>query len=331
MAKKTILNILKYLAFFSIGIFIFWLVYRNLEIDTLKHELSHVNLWWLLVSLVFLMLSNLSRALRWNMLIRPLGHNPSTLNSLLAVLVMYLTNLALPRAGELARCTVLGRYERIPFTKLVGTVVVERFTDAMALFIFAFVIILSQWPVFSRFMHSHPDMDAKIHGIFSLMHILLFILLILAGISFLISFRKRIKKMAFFSRIEHLYHNFTDGLKAIGKLENKWYYIGHTVFIYIMWLAALYVVFLSYPPTMHLSIAAGMAAFVMGGLAMLAPVQGGIGPWHFMVYETLFIYGIDKTEGKVFALIAHTTTNLSMMIFGLAALLILPMINRKEA
>ena len=64
---------------------------------------------------------------------------------------------------------------------------------------------------------------------------------------------------------------------------------------------------------------------------MLAPVQGGIGPWHFMVYETLFIYGIDKTEGKVFALIAHTTTNLSMMIFGLAALLILPMINRKEA
>lgn len=328
MNRKSILNGLKYLSFFGLGVFLFWLVYRNFDFETLMHELGKVNLWWILLSLVFLMLSNVSRAIRWNMLIRPLGHNPRTINTLLAVLVMYLTNLALPRAGELARCSVLGRYEKIPFTKLVGTVVVERISDTVALICFTFIIMLSQWTVVSQFMQQHPDVAAKLGHLFSLLHILLFVLLVIAGLAFLYYFRMKLKKMAFFARIEHLYYNFTDGLKTIGKLENLWYYIGHTVFIYLMWLAALYVVFLSYPPTVHLSILAGAAAFVMGGLAMIAPVQAGIGAWHFMVIETLFIYGIDKVEGKTFALIAHTTTNLSMMVFGLIALAILPLINR---
>jgi hypothetical protein len=96
-----------------------------------------------------------------------------------------------------------------------------------------------------------------------------------------------------------------------------------------MWLLMLYVIFFAYEPTSKLSLQTGMITFLMGGLAMLAPVQGGIGPWHFMVYETLFIYGIDKADGKVFALIAHTSTNLIYLILGLAAFIILPLINNK--
>jgi hypothetical protein len=97
-----------------------------------------------------------------------------------------------------------------------------------------------------------------------------------------------------------------------------------------MWLFMLYVIFKAYPPTQHLSLQTGMITFLMGGLAMLAPVQGGIGPWHFMVYETLFIYGIDKADGKVFALIAHASTNLIYLVLGLAALLAMYLLNRKK-
>jgi hypothetical protein len=97
-----------------------------------------------------------------------------------------------------------------------------------------------------------------------------------------------------------------------------------------MWLFMLYVIFLAYGPTSHLSIQTGMITFLMGGLAMLAPVQGGIGAWHFMVYETLFIYGIDKADGKIFALIAHTSTNLIYIVLGLAALIVLPLINTRK-
>ncbi len=131
-------------------------------------------------------------------------------------------------------------------------------------------------------------------------------------------------------KIRLIRQNFLEGIKSIAKLENKWGFVGHTLFIFIMWLFMLYVIFIAYPPTAHLSIETGMITFLMGGLAMLAPVQGGIGPWHFMVYETLFIYGIDKADGKVFALIAHASTNLIYLVLGLAALLIIPLLNRKK-
>jgi hypothetical protein len=92
----------------------------------------------------------------------------------------------------------------------------------------------------------------------------------------------------------------------------------------------LYVIFLDFEPTSHLSIQIEMITFLMGGLAMLAPVQGGIGPWHFMVYETLFIYGIDKADGKIFALIAHTSTNLIYLVLGLIAFILLPLLNSRR-
>jgi hypothetical protein len=85
----------------------------------------------------------------------------------------------------------------------------------------------------------------------------------------------------------------------------------------------LYVVLLAYEPTENLSLHTGMIVFLMGGLAMLAPVQGGIGPWHFMVSEALILYGIDKEHGLIFALIAHTITTLIYSIMGGIVLLIL--------
>ena len=255
--KKKIIKTAQYLAFFALGILLFWWVYRDMDMQKFKQQLPFVSLWWLVVSFIFSILSHISRAIRWNMLIRPLGYKPRTINSFLSVLVMYLTNFIVPRAGELARCSVLGRYEKIPFSKLVGTVVIERTTDLLAMIIFAIGIILLQWPVFSKFLSQNPDVNAKLASLFSLFHILIVVILLIGCILLILAFRKKIKQTSLFKRVSHLYYNLTEGIKAIGKLEHKWRYIGHTVFIYLMWLLALYVVFLSYPPTQHLSILNG--------------------------------------------------------------------------
>jgi len=159
--------------------------------------------------------------------------------------------------------------------------------------------------------------------------------LLILGVAFVIFnmyYRKHRtnKGNMFVKRLRLIKHNFVLGIKSIAKLENKWAFLGHTVFIFLMWLLMLYVIFFAYEPTSHLSLETGMITFLMGGLAMLAPVQGGIGPWHFMVYETLFIYGIDKADGKVFALIAHSSTNLIYLVLGLAAFIILPLINARR-
>lgn len=87
--------------------------------------------------------------------------------------------------------------------------------------------------------------------------------------------------------------------------------------------------FFSYEPTKNMMLTAGMSAFIAGGLAMLAPVQAGIGAWHFMVYETLFLFGIEKYDGKIFALISHTSTNLLLLIIGALSFVALPLVNSK--
>jgi uncharacterized protein (TIRG00374 family) len=325
--RKVVINTIKYLAFFIIGIFIFWLVYRNIDTNILIEELKSINYWWILLSFLIGMLSHYSRALRWNMLIKTLGYKPRTLNSFLSVLIMYLTNLALPRAGEIARCSVLTKYEKIPFSKLVGTVVIERITDVIALAIFAFFIILSQIGVITKFLNNYPETKDNLINIFSLRNLLIIlsILAIIVLLSFL--FRSAFKKTIFYKKIVQIIHNIIEGIKTILNLENKWHYILHTCFIYLMWLLSLYVLFFAFKPTSHLDIFAAMTTFIMGSMGMLAPVQAGIGPYHFMIYETLFIYGINKVDGKIFALISHTSTNLTLMIAGLISLIILPIIN----
>jgi len=336
--KKWAINISKYLVFLAIGIFIFWWIYKDLPLEELKSAFKNINYFWIVVSLILGVLAQISRAIRWNMLIRPMGYKPRFYNTFLSVLILYFINLLAPRAGEVVRCTVLSKYEKIPFTKLVGTVFVERLADTVTLVLLAFMIIITQLGIFVKFFHAHPEMQDKLTALFSVRNILLGVagLLVIIILFFVMRkyYRKRSgeNKSKLIIRLKHIKYEVVEGIRSILKLENKWYFIGHTLFIFIMWLFMLYVIFLAYEPTKHLSLWTGMIVFLMGGLAMIAPVQGGIGPWHFMVYETLFIYGIDKAQGKIFALIAHTSTNIIYyLIFGMVAFILLPVLNNSRS
>jgi len=331
---KKFLNIFKYSIFLGAGIFLFWWVYKDEPLRKYKVAFEDLNYFWIVVSILFSILSQISRAMRWNMLIKPLGYQPRLINSYLSVLILYAVNLMLPRAGEVFRCTILSRYEKIPFVKLAGTVFVERMADFITLILLAFVIIASQLSVFVSFFNDHPDVKSNLLQILSLRNLLLGIAVIAVMVITFFLFNNYFRRNradsgnAFIKKLRLIRQNFFEGIRSIARLENKWLFIGHTIFIFIMWLFMLYVIFKAYSPTSHLSLQTGMITFLMGGLAMLAPVQGGIGPWHFMVYETLFIYGIDKADGKVFALIAHAATNLIYLVLGLAAMVLLPVINR---
>jgi uncharacterized protein (TIRG00374 family) len=321
--KKGILDTIKYIFFLSIGVFIFWLIYRKTDMVQLKEALKRVNYFWILASVFFGLLSNLSRALRWKMLIKPMGYQPKTFNVFLSVMVMYFVNLIIPRAGEVARCTVISRTDKVPFTKLVGTVFVERLADLIMLLFLAIVIFASNLSVISQFFVVHPELMGNIEKLLSMRNILILVTVFTLAIVAFILVRKRFRKSAGKGKFGELKEHFIEGIQSIIHMPNKWIFIAHTGFIFLMWLVMLYVVFLAFPPTAHLTLRAGMVVFLMGGLAMLAPIQGGIGPWHFMVYETLLLYGIELQDGKIFALIAHTSTNLIYILLGGISLIVL--------
>jgi uncharacterized protein (TIRG00374 family) len=323
---KLLKNILIYTSLFLIGLVLFWLQYRHSNWAAIKQGWLETNYFWIAVSMLLGLISHYSRAIRWKMLIKPLGYDPKVNNIFLSILVMYFTNLIIPRGGEVARCTVLAKYEKIPASKLIGTMIVERIADTLTMIALAIIIFIVNIGILQEFFRIHPQLGENFTKLLSLTNILLGItvVVLIIVIFFLV---RPFKNSKFSDKINKIKRELKEGIKSILMLENKWYFIGHTLFIFLMWLLMLYVVFLAYPPTQHLSIWIAMFTFMMSGLAMLAPVQAGIGAWHFMVIESLILFGIERGNGQTFALIAHSTTSLIYLFWGGLALILFPIFN----
>lgn len=327
--KHKLLKLLKVLAFFALGAAIFWLVYKDQDIHRIESILKNdVNYFWIWVSLFLGLLSHVSRTIRWGIMIEPLGQKPRLLNTFLAVMVGYLMNLVVPRMGEISRCGVLARYEKISFTKLVGTVVTERIIDILMMLLLTLIVISTQFGKIIQFLDNNPDVKEKLEQI-TLSPVSL--LTVAAVITALVLFRRKIKKSELFSKLNEVLRKFGEGLQTIRTMKNKGAFIFHTVFIWLMYYLMLYVVFFCFNFTSGLSAIAALTTFVLGSFGMVAPVQGGIGAWHFMVIQALVVYGIDKADGVVFAFLAHTSMTAMLIVMGLVALMILPFVNRRNA
>jgi hypothetical protein len=182
----------------------------------------------------------------------------------------------------------------------------------------------------NKIADAYPALRETFDSLFTLRNLFIGLALMAAGVYAIILYRRyrRKKKAEAVAKKESLWTKFLEGVDSISRLERRWEFVAHTLFIFAMWLAMLYVVFLAFEPTAHLSIRAGMLTFLMGGLAMLVPVQGGIGPWHFMVSLTLAKgYEIAANQADIFAFIAHTATNLVYIILGALALVAVFMVN----
>ena len=318
---------LKFLAFLALGILLFWIVYKDQDLDRLKSILQNdVNYWWVWLSLFIGLLSHISRTMRWNLMIEPLGKKPRLLNTFLAVMVGYLMNMVFPRMGEISRCGVLSRYEKISFTQLIGTVVVERIVDVIMLLLLTFIVIIGQFGQVLQFLDNNPDVKEKLGNIALSPWLLAGLAAVI--IVFYLS-RRRLKKTKTYAKITGILVNFVEGLKSVREMKNKAAFIFHSVFIWVMYYIMLYLIFFAFDFTSHLSAIAGLTVFVLGSYGMVAPVQGGIGAWHFMVVQALMVYGIAKADGMVFALVGHASMTIMIICLGLVSLLVLPFINQR--
>lgn len=326
--KKIILKIINFLVFFAIGAFIFWLIYKDQDIDHMKSVLKNdVNYFWIVVSLFIGLLSHVSRTLRWGLMIEPISHKPRFINTFLAVMVGYLMNMVFPRMGEISRCGVLARYEKVSFTKLLGTVVAERAVDMVSLLVLLIVVIFSQFGHMLRFLSENPEIEAKLLALVTSPFLIagLAALFILAYI-----FRKTLQHTLFYKKVFAILMNLKEGFISIRSIKKKGWFFFHSVAIWILYYLMLYAVFFAFDFTSHLGPIAGLTTFVLASFGMVAPVQGGIGAWHFMAIEALALYGITKTDGVIFAFVAHGAMTAMIIVIGIISVLILPFINRRN-
>ncbi|WP_430811452.1 MULTISPECIES: lysylphosphatidylglycerol synthase transmembrane domain-containing protein [unclassified Carboxylicivirga] len=325
--KKSVSKFIQLVLFPSIGVFIIYQLYKDQNAEEILRALRYdVDYSWIVLSISLGLLSHVSRAMRWQMLIQPIEKKTGFLNTFLAVMTGYLANLVFPRMGEVSRCGVISKYERISFTRVVGTVVAERLTDLMMLVLITVAVLAVQFDFLGGFLLQTLKLDS-VSQLFASPLLYAALIFTVLALWFIRRYARRYKALQF---LNSLMAKFTEGLSSIRKLENKGLFIFHTLFIWLMYFMMIYVCFFSMPATSTLGINAGITILLTGSLGMIAPVQGGIGAWHFMVIATLKLYGVPLEEGGVFALLVHAAQNMMIIIVGLLAFVLLPLINRKH-
>ena len=178
-----------------------------------------------------------------------------------------------------------------------------------------------------HFFQQNPEIQQKIFSLFKSPYLIIGLLVLLIAI---IVFRKTINKSSIAKKIKEVLTNFKEGFISIRSIKRKGWFYFHSVFIWLMYYLMLYVVFFAFDFTKGLGPIAGLTTFVLASFGMVAPVQGGIGAWHFMATEALCLYGIERLQGQTFALLAWSITTGMIIIVGVISLLILPFINRRK-
>jgi uncharacterized protein (TIRG00374 family) len=333
--RKGILQTLKFLAFLAVGILLLWFAFRSVDFSRLAADLKEADYSWLLLSVFFGFVAFVSRARRWVLLINPLGFNPSTRNTFYALMAGYLANLALPRIGEITRCVALGKKEKIPVDQLFGTVVVERTIDFLSLLTIMIVLIFTSSSEIGRFLKESilVPVQQKVLSIFGVTWIIWVILFSLMVISLflMIHYKKNLRKIRFFSKMFDLARGIINGLKTITNLKRKWEFIFHTVLIWISYALMTWVVVFSLESTSHLTFGNSIFILVIGGLAMSAPVQSGLGAFHYIVSRGLLIVnGIPLEDGLAYALLTHESQLIFVAIAGTISFFIIFRKRKKE-
>ncbi|WP_339698049.1 lysylphosphatidylglycerol synthase transmembrane domain-containing protein [uncultured Roseivirga sp.] len=285
---------------------------------------------WILLSILLSLFSHSLRAYRWAMLLGTQGPRPSTWTSFLAVMVCYLGNMAIPRLGEVARCTIMKKEENIPVTFSLGTVITDRLLDLFMLMLFTMFLLAMQFNLLKSYFSQF--IDNKLPFL-----ITLWPYLILAGIIGLLLILFVIRKSkkednpnSVYFKIKQKTIELISGVKAIKNVENPLGFWLSTLGIWALYFAMLYVISFGYVPTAELSLMAGIAVLVMGSLGMAAPVNNGIGAYQALVASILVIYGISHNDGYVFAVVSHGSQVVSVIIFGFLSLLILNFRKKKK-
>jgi len=332
--NKKLLSVLQYLFFAALAAFFVWLSLRGLDRKKwgeLKDAIDRAHYWLLIPVFLFLLLAHWLRAMRWRQLMEPLGYHPSKLNSFFAVMIGYFVNLGAPRLGEVIKCTILARYEKIPANKLVGTIVAERAFDVICLaivfgltFIFQFDVIDSLAKSYIYPLFENKSGKVSYEKIAILAGGLVVFLLVL---KFLFS---RLGHINIVQKIKNILIGVWHGLISVRQLKNKPLFFAYTIGIWMLYLVSTWCGFFAISETSKLGLADALTVLAMGSVGMILS-PGGIGAYALLVQETVALYNIPKLPyGQALGWLLWFGQFLSFVFFGVVSFILLPRVNKTK-
>ncbi len=332
--KKQILQTVRFLLFLSVALLLLYLAFRGIDLSQVWNELKHARYAWLLLTLPIGLLSHIFRAWRWNLLIEPLGYKPPLSHTFYAVMSGYLANLALPRLGEVVRCGSLTKTDKVPFDKLLGTVITERVVDMLILLLLMILVFFIRIHFFGHFLYHQIilPLGARFSGLFhhTLTLTIVFFSLVAAGVLLKI-FWKKIRHIGIVRKTKDFLTGILHGIRTIARMKHNKQFLLSSFLIWTMYFLTSWLVLYMLPETAGMSPVDGLFLLVVGSLGMIVPVQGGIGAYHWIVSSALTLYGISRTTGLAVATLAHESQTLLILVVGAFAMIMVVMIRKKSS
>jgi glycosyltransferase 2 family protein len=320
--KRATKKILKIILPLLLGVFF---IYYSIKSATPQERLE---LWenitsahpgWIALSLLCGLLSHLSRAYRWKYLLEPMGYKPKFANRFMAVMAGYLANFGIPRSGEVLRGLTVSGYEDIPFEKAFGTIISERIADfIMLLLIIGLTLLLQAEYLLTYFRENEIN---------PLITFALLLILLIVGVFTLMFIRR--STLPLMLKIKTFAKGLLEGMRSILKMKQKWAFLFHTFFIWVMYVLMTYVLIFTIPETAGLSFGIVMVIFVVGSFTISA-TNGGIGVYPVAIGAALMLFGISKQGGEALGWITWGTQTLLVILLGGFSFLFLPVFNRKK-
>ena len=313
-------NYFKILLPISVGIFCIYFSFRNIDFSDFTQYFFEINYLWVIVGIILGALSHISRSYRWKYLINPLGYKLGFINSVLAVFSAYLINYTIPRAGDLARATMISKYENIPLEKTLGTIVAERAVDVICILIIICIGLTIEFQRISeKFILLISDKEISIIFIYlGSISSILFICYLM------------IKKSKYYKSIINFFAGIVEGLTVIFKMKNRNLFILHSIFIWLMYILMFWATSKAFIQLHEVTFFQLMISFTLAALSIMFS-NGGIGIYPLAVEESLGWYGIQSSTGLAFGWVSWLSQTMMVVIFGGLSLFILPFINDNKS
>ncbi len=309
------------------AVLLYWM-YRDFDFAEAGRIILHeMNIWWLIVSLVPITLSHVMRGLRWIITLEPLGYHPKKGDCIDSIFIAYASNVIIPRVGEVSRCAVLTKYDKVPFSKALGTLVAERLVDMLLVLIFVCVMLFTQLDVFlSLFSKTGTNQES-----FSMLlsSPKTYIIILIGGLICLLLWLG-LKNTMFYAKIKQTVRGFIDGLLSLRTMRRKGLFVLYTIGIWMGYFLEFYITFYCFPFTAELGVVQALVIFAAISLAIIIPTPNGAGPWHFVVISMMTLYGVSQTDASSFALIVHTFQTLGVILLGAYGWVALQVRNKKK-
>ncbi|MFZ1580053.1 MAG: lysylphosphatidylglycerol synthase transmembrane domain-containing protein [Saprospiraceae bacterium] len=347
--KTHLTKALKISLFFAVGIIILYLVYQRQELafqadcalkgtpadqcsllNKIISDISNANYFWVIITMILFLITNIFRALRWKMMLEAIGYQPRLINLFGTIMINYLANLGIPRSGEVIRAGLISQYEDVQVEKALGTIFTDRIFDVIMLALVIGLAVLIGGSDFIAYLDQNINLGQKFGALMQNTKAVFGLLLVSGLIVWLVwSNRTKINNSKIGKKLRNLITGFSDGVQSVRHVSSIPLFIFYTVGIWVLYYFMMYFAFFTFAPTAHLGPIAGLVVFVFGSLGILIPTPGGMGSYHYLVGEALTMYGVSGVDAFSFANIVFFSIQLFVnILFGIISLIVLPAINK---